>query len=237
MDGLNNIELPKKVHVSKLTGKLEGFESISNNTTTNKFCFDRWQNAKIKNKKAGKVVDICGVCYSQSMLHGMRKNMKPSLDRNQFMAERELQPNEIPTILAAFHRFDAHGELLTELVNPETGETIQKFDRFTHIENYCKIVEYNPHCQFVLWTKRTDIIKPFFNQRNKPANLTLVYSNPKTNSILRQPPKHFDRTFNNVQADKFVEEQNCTGQKCKDCMLCYTPNNGVKIIVEKIKKY
>lgn len=237
MDGSTFIELPKKVHISKLTGKLAGFESISNNTTTNKFCFDRWQKAKVKNKKAGKVVDICGVCYSHTMLNGMRKNMKPALDRNTFLAERLLNVNELPTILAAFHRFSAHGELLTEIVNPETGATIKKFGKYTHIENFCRIAEHNPHCTFALWSKRADIIKPFFDKRTKPANLILIYSNPKTNHILKDTPKHFDRTFNNVQADKFIDQQNCTGQKCAECMLCYTPNNGVKTIVEKIKKY
>jgi len=234
---MDDMTLPRQIHVSKLTGKLNGFQSISNNTTTNKYCYDRYEQAKIKNKKAGKVVDICGVCYSQSMLNGMRKNMKPALDRNEFIAERILNPNELPTILAAFHRFHAHGELLTELINPETGETVKKYDKFTHIENLCRIAEHNPHCNFALWTKRTDIIKPFFNQRKKPSNLILIYSNPKTNHILQKVPQHFDRTFNNVEADKFTDKQNCTGQKCIDCMLCYKPNNGVDTIVEKIKKY
>lgn len=229
--------IPKQVHISKLTGKLDGFHSISNNTTTNKFCYDRYVAAKEKNKKAGKVIDICGVCYSQTMLNGMRKSMKPALDRNEFLAERILNPNELPTILQAFHRFDAHGELLTELVEPETGKTLKKFDRFTHIENLCRIAEHNPHCTFALWTKRTDIIKPFFKKRAKPSNLIMIYSNPKTNHIMETPPEHFDRTFNNVQADRFTDRQNCTGQKCKDCMLCYKPDNGVSVIVEKIKRY
>ena len=229
--------LPKQTHISKLTGKLAGFESISNNTTTNLFCYERYLEAIKKNQKAGKVVDICGVCYSQKMLNGMRKSMKPALDRNEFLAERILNPNELPTIMAAFHRFHAHGELLTDLVNPETGEVVKRFGKFTHIENLCRIAEHNPHCTFALWTKRSDIIKPFFNKREKPANLILIYSNPKTNHILENPPKHFDRTFNNVQADIMTDRQNCTGQKCKDCMLCYKPDNGVSVIVEKIKRY
>lgn len=232
-----NAILPKQAHVSKLTGKLEGFQSISNNTTTNKFCYDRYVEAVKKNEAAGEVVDICGVCYSHTMLNGMRKSMKPALDRNEFLAERILNPNELPTILAAFHRFHAHGELLTETVDPLTGETLQTFDRFTHIENLCRIAEHNPHCTFALWTKRTDIIKPFFNKRAKPSNLILIYSNPKTNHILEKAPKHFDRTFNNVQADLHTDRQNCTGQKCKDCMLCYKTGNGVGVIVEKIKRY
>lgn len=229
--------IPKQAHISKMTGKLAGLQSISNNTTTNSYCFNRWVKARAKNQKAGKVVDICGVCYSQTMLKGMRKSMVPALDRNEFLAERILNQNELPTILSAFHRFNAHGELLTETVDPESGEILKRFDKFTHIENLCRIAEHNPHCTFALWSKRTEIIKPFFNQRKKPANLILIYSNPKTNHILDKTPTHFDRTFNNVQADRFTDRQNCTGQKCADCMLCYKPNNGVSVIVEKIKKY
>ena len=52
-----------------------------------------------------------------------------------------------------------------------------------------------------------------------------------------KPPKYFHRTFNNVLEHEEVERQNCTGQQCKDCLLCYTPNNGVTTIVEKVKKY
>ena len=39
-------------HKSKLVGKLEGFEAYGTNTITNKFCFDRYTQAVIKNKKA-----------------------------------------------------------------------------------------------------------------------------------------------------------------------------------------
>ena len=55
--------------------------------------------------------------------------------------------------------------------------------------------------------------------------------------IVRAPPRGFDRSFNNVPEDMAPERQNCTGQKCKDCMLCYTIGNGVDTIVEKVKKY
>jgi len=39
-----------------------------------------------------------------------------------------------------------------------------------------------------------------------------------------------------VLSHEDVDKQNCTGQKCKDCLLCYTINN-VQTIVEKVKKY
>tara|TARA_R110000824_G_scaffold398597_4_gene602811 strand:+ start:414 stop:1094 length:681 start_codon:yes stop_codon:yes gene_type:complete len=223
------------VHISKMTGKLDGLEATSTNTTINNFCYTRYNRAKVKNKKAGKIVDICGSCYSQIMLKSYRKNMQNALNRNEVLAERILEAHELPSILAAFHRFDAHGELLTEKINAD-GKIIKTFPKYNHIENLCRIAEHNPHCNFALWTKRTEIVKPFFNNRTKPANLILIYSNPKVGTILSKPPKHFDKTFNNVLVDEFIERQNCTGQQCKNCLLCYK-HNGVPTIVEKVKKY
>ena len=96
---------------------------------------------------------------------------------------------------------------------------------------------HNPHCSFALWTKRKSLINQFYDKRDKPKNLILIYSNARIDTVMKSPPKHFDRTFNNVTKENFVEQQNCTGQKCKNCLLCYTPNNGVSTIVEAVKKY
>ena len=53
---------------------------------------------------------------------------------------------------------------------------------------------------------------------------------------MQKLPKYFDKTFNNVLEHEHVEQQNCTGQQCKNCLLCYQ-HNGVNTIVEKVKKY
>ena len=46
----------------------------------------------------------------------------------------------------------------------------------------------------------------------------------------------FGKTFNNVHEDLQQERQNCTGQKCKDCLLCYKLDT-TDTIVEKVKSY
>jgi hypothetical protein len=226
----------QQVHTSTMSGKLIELEAINDDTPSNGFCYDRYIKAKEKNERAGYVVDICGECYSHTMLSTYRKNIRPALARNEFLAERLLEPHELPTYLKAFMRLDAHGELRTETVDPTNGKIIKRYDKYTHIENYCRIAEHNPHCNFTLWTKRTDIIKTFFDSRDKPKNLILIYSNPKVGTILSKPPKHFDKTFNNVLEHEYVDEQNCTGQKCKDCLLCYK-HGTTDTIVEKVKKY
>ena len=201
------------VHISKMTGKLDGFQALSTNTMTNQFC--------IKQNASNKEDNICTKCYSHTMLKSYRKNMQPSLQRNSdLLSAKVLEHNQLPTILNAFFRFNAHGELINE----------------THLINLVNIALHNPHCNFALWTKRNDIIAKYFKYNDKPKNLILVYSNSKISNIMQKLPKYFDKTFNNVLEDEHVEKQNCTGQQCKNCLLCYQ-HNEVTTIVEKVKKY
>ena len=202
------------VHISIMTGKLDGLRAISTNTRTNDYC--------IKQNASGDPTNICTKCYSHTMLSSYRKNMQPALERNsQALSTRVLPTVELPKIADSVFRFDAHGELINE----------------THLRNLVAICEYNPGTVFALWTKRNDIVSKYFRANAKPANMVLIYSNPKISHIMAKPPKFFDRTFNNVLEHEFVERQNCTGQQCKNCLLCYTPGNGVTTIVEKVKKY
>ena len=53
---------------------------------------------------------------------------------------------------------------------------------------------------------------------------------------MSKPPKHFDKTFNTVLEHENKELQNCTGQRCKDCLACYKFND-ITTIVEAVKKY
>ena len=202
------------VHISIMTGKLDGLRAISTNTRTNPYC--------IKQNASGDPDNICTKCYSHTMLSSYRKNMQPALQRNSdALSTRMLAEAELPKIADSVFRFDAHGELIND----------------THLANLVAICEYNPRTVFALWTKRNDIVAKYFGARAKPTNMILIYSNPKISNIMKRPPKHFDRTFNNVLEHEYVERQNCTGQQCKDCLLCYTPGNGVTTIVEKVKKY
>ena len=201
------------IHISKMTGKLEGLRAISTNTTTNDYCTKQY------NKKDSK--NICTFCYSQEMLRTYRKNMALALQRNSdIIGKKIIHDDGLPIILDAFFRFNAHGELINEI----------------NLINYINIALKNPHCNFSLWTKRFDIVSKYFKDNKKPKNFILIYSNPKINNILKVVPKYFDKTFNNVQEDLDIEKQNCTGQKCKDCLLCYKLDS-TNTIIEKVKTY
>jgi len=206
------------IHISKMTGKLEGFQAISTNTTTNEYCIKKYNEQKQN--------VICTFCYSHEMLNTFRKNMAPALQRNSdLLNSKVLHPDALPVINSAFFRFNAHGEF-----------ALDKKEATINLENYVNIALKNPHCTFSLWTKRFDVIKPYFDKHDKPKNLILIYSTPLTNHILKKTPQYFDKTFNTVIETDYVDQQNCTGQKCKDCLLCYKKDT-TSIIVEKVKTY
>lgn len=199
----------KTIHISTMSGKLQGLRAISTNTLTNEFC--------VKQNSCGDADNICTKCYSHASLSGYRKNMAPALQRNSdLLPIRLLTDREIPFINERIFRFSAHGELINE----------------THLLNLFKIASLNEGCVFALWTKRKDIVNRVMRDNAKPANLILIFSNSVIGKVLPKPPMHFDRTFNNVP--KTTEGQNCTGQKCMDCQLCYTVG-GVDTIVEAVK--
>jgi hypothetical protein len=85
------------------------------------------------------------------------------------------------------------------------GELINEL----HLKNLINICLHNPNTNFGLWSKRKDLIKKYFRLNDKP-------------------------TFNNVNYDIDIEKQNCTGQKCIDCLKCYK-HDTTKTIIEAIK--
>lgn len=195
------------IRESVMGGKLDGIKAINTNTLTNDFC------------SAMRTTDaVCRVCYSASMLQGSRKNCQPAFQSNSDVLSEPIDYDNIPFINAAFYRFHGHGELIN----------------MAHMKNFHDIARKNPHCNFGLWTKRRDIIRQYHLECKQPNNLILIYSNPTIGTI-RQPPVGFDKCFNVVHKDEFVENQNCTGQKCIECLKCYR-QGGDSIIVEAIKK-
>ena len=134
------------IHISKMTGKLDGFKAISSNTITNPYC--------IKQFNCGNSENICTKCYSNIMLKSYRKNMQPALERNsQALSNSVLPMDQLPIVLDAFFRFNAHGELINE----------------NHLQNLVNIAIKNPSCNFALWTKQAGMIKGFFDNNAKPA--------------------------------------------------------------------
>lgn len=209
---ITELNIMEVIKISNMTGKLQGFRAISTNTLTNNFCM------KMFNRNDEDL--ICTKCYSAKNLKGPRKNCVSSRQHNSEVLSGGIIPKHmLPTILDAFMRVSADGELIN----------------LTHLENINNIALHNPHCTFGLWTKRKDLINKFYGTHKKPKNVILIFSNARIDKPMDTVPKHFDRTFNTVRKNNFKELQNCTGQKCIDCMACYLPTSGVTQIVEAVK--
>jgi len=198
------IATDRPVKISTMSGKLQGFQAINTNTLSNAFC------------GAMRTTDsICAKCYSAAMLSGSRKNCVPAFEHNsEVLSGALLTARQIPVINARHFRFHGHGELINQI----------------HLENLYLIAEANPGTTFALWTKRQAVIR---TGRQRPANVILIYSNPRLDRIMARPPKAFDKVFNNVPKG-YEGAANCTGQKCVDCLACYT-HGGVDVIVEHVK--
>ena len=198
------------LHVSKPDGKLQGIKAIGTNTLNNTFCY------KMNNMQDDKI--ICTKCYSWAMLQGFRKNVAEALQRNtEALSKTVLSYKDLPVIKDDVFRFQHHGELIN----------------MKHLKNLVNIARKNPDCTFALWTKRKDMVAKYV--ATLPSNLILVYSNPRIDKVITKPPKHFHKVFNNVSPDNLTSQQNCTGQECRDCMLCYSKSSGCNVIIEGVK--
>ena len=125
------------IHISKMTGKLEGFKAISTNTTTNDYCIKQYEKKDPKN--------ICTFCYSQEMLRTYRKNMANAIQRNSdIIASKVLHSDGLPIILDAFFRFNAHGELINE-INLINYVNIASVSTFWNLENVRLVSNYSTY--------------------------------------------------------------------------------------------
>jgi len=193
------------VEKSVMSGKLKHIEAINTSPLNNPFCL-----------KMQKTDSICSKCYSVNMLKTFRYNCNTKFMRNgELLSKEELKDDQIPVFIGVIARLSAHGELFNK----------------THLRNYYKIAKKNRYTKFALWTKRKDLVQG----EKKPSNVILVYSNPKIDEVMPEPPEGFDKVFNVVTDDK-KHKVNCS-KECFKCRKCYNMITKVNCIVEKIKLY
>ena len=193
------------VSISTMTGKLLNIPTINTNPLDNKFC-----------NRMCKTNAVCKHCYSRAMLQGLRKNCGPVWSQNgKILSESIIPDDQLPVINSVWFRFSGHGELLNS----------------THFLNLCKIATHNHRTQFVLWTKRKDIVRKHIQE--VPSNMRLIYSNPRLNNVMKHAPDGFDKVFNVVSKDSY--KSNCHGKACWQCGLCYDANSTTECLIEQLK--
>ena len=200
---------PGEVHISVHIGKLKGLRSIS----TYPYCYDINTNRKGRPNEGL----VCYHCYAHRYLQ-FRKKLKACLLHNSEVLGKALKPVQIPlTSNDRFFRFESFGDVRGTV----------------YLDNYCKIAEANPWTTFALWSKRYKLCDGYFDKHKKPKNLILIYSSAYVGVELRYHGRHNDKVFTVFPKDYVGPEINC-GNKCIDCLLCYTKNK-VRYIGEHLK--
>ena len=203
------------IKVSNMSGKLYGLQAINSNTLSNVFC--QKENQSLNSDK------ICTICFSWYMLQTFRKGCVNAWEKNSVtLSTTKLDWHDIVKLKFKKNdivRLHGHGELINLL----------------HLDNFVRICQHFCDKTFALWTKRVDLVRKYFTERKIPNNLILIYSNPKINNVMTKIPRPFHKVFNNVSEKHELE--NCSGQKCNECRLCYSFDKKVNIIVENTKEY
>jgi len=187
------------VHITQGSGKLAGITSINTPTSTNPFC-----------QAMQKTDSVCKSCYAQRY-EKLRPNVVTAFERNKFLSERPLQPEELPAINEQIARFASYGELINMM----------------HFINLLRIALANPRTIFTLWTKRPRIVQRVLKLMGKPDNLILIYSSPIVGKVSALP-KGFDKVFTAFAKGTDTTDINCHGA-CNTCRLCYSHNDTVNI--------
>lgn len=200
-----------KVWITSHTGKMAGIESISTWCGDNPHCIVR---AKDLNS-------ICANCYAMRMKyrHCLIDRLK---ENTKALTTEILKRDELPYINGEFFRFESFGDLNND----------------TQLINYLNICNKNPHCTFALWTKNFWIVDQVLELYEKPENLLIVASSTKKNKEIQNPPEWADSVFT-VYDKEYLKshkiEINCGDKQCLQCRKCYTKQNKVTRIREKIK--
>lgn len=176
---------------------MEGMVSVNTNPMTNAFCLSFMDNKDL----------VCGHCYSVRALKSYRARYGAILEKNSKILSSEIiNIDRLPRINEDILRVNSFGELINQ----------------THLQNIFNLARVNPRTTFALWTKRKDLV----NRAQKfPENTILIYSIPELNPESIHIPPKFHKVFA-VYTKQYARENNieinCGGQRCRECLKCYT---------------
>lgn len=197
------------------SGKMDGMQSISTSPFLNRQC----------EKNATICGSICEHCFSRKQCKTW-PSMKKPLEKNfEILTTRILSDCELPIINALYFRFEAFGDLASDI----------------QVINYFNIAKANPQTHFALWTKNARFIKKAMdNGHEKPENLNIIYSSLFVNDCadierIKKRYPFIDKVFTVYDEEHGANVAiNCGAKSCLKCRLCYE-KNGVQYINELIK--
>ena len=215
---LDELRLVNAVNVSAMSGKLDGFWSVSTSVLMNPICQQRARDPE----------SICHDCYA-AVTASRYSELTQALETNYhilnefLISEDSWKALNWPTT-NGYGRVESFGDVAS----------------VTCARNYLRIIRSHPHIKFGVWTKNVALwIRAFALENGKPENMKFIVSSPIVNVPVEIPEEWMpvvDHRFT-VYTKEYAEENgveiNCGGRKCMTCMNCYC--NGPFDIAELMK--
>ena len=209
----DEMRMVQAVHISEMSGKLEGYYSLSTSVLMNPICQAR---ARVPGS-------ICAKCYAANTAsrynHLMQCLETNYLIMNGFLISETAWATLSWPTTNGDARIESFGDVAT----------------VTCAQNYLRIIKSHPWLNFGVWTKNTAIWNEAIHlEGGKPSNMKYVIS-----STCVDVPDELDAETAELADHRFTvysndgEHINCGGRKCATCRKCY--GNGVFDIAEHIK--
>lgn len=211
-----------KVSVStRMTGKMEGVQSLSTSAFLNPFC-------QASCKLDGTICKHCFAHRTIALYRGLRENLENNF---KILTENLLSKNDARCIRfsSVIARIEAFGDVAN----------------VTQARNYIMIVRANSQSRFAAWTKNPAIWDEALALEGKPRNLSMVLSSRKMNTVAEDYQKFgwvdyvftvYDKEWLSKNNGNSWSLINCGARKCMECQQCYKRHRGgVRFINEVLK--
>ena len=194
------------IRVSEMSGKLEGYYSVSTSVLMN-------PNCQVRAQIPG---SICEKCYAASVA-SRYSQLTQTLETNYqilngfLISEEAWASLQFPTTNGDA-RIESFGDVATVVC----------------ARNYLRIIRSHPHLTFGVWTKNVSIWNFALEfDGGKPSNMKYIVSSFRVNEpeqLDEETLKYADHRFTVYTKEYAVENGiciNCGGKKCATCRNCY----------------
>ena len=207
--------LVNAINVSEMSGKLEGYYSVSTSVLMNPIC-----QARAKDPES-----ICSKCYAAATA-SRYSGLADALETNYKILNGFLI-SELAWSTLAWPTTNGDARI----------ESFGDVASVTCARNYLRIIKTHPHLNFAVWTKNPGIWKAAIKaEGGKPKNMKYILSSNKVNE-----PQEFDAESMALADHRFTVHDNnsnvtinCGGRKCATCRRCYADNTEFDV-AERLK--
>ena len=224
---VDQMMLVQQINVSTLTGKLEGFYSVSTNVLMNQLCQARAKDCK----------GICKDCYAAAGVNRfgylcMALEINHLILNNFLICEEAWSTLQLPSTNGKF-RIESHGDTASS----------------TCAINYLRIIKSHRFLDVSIWSKNIAHYRVAFAKEGKPSNCTFIYSSLYVNEVAEVPDdmvEYVDHVFTvftkkyalenhiEINCGKYDENLEMIDQKCRTCMRCYI--KGTEFYINELIK-